>query len=189
MKRTIAAILAIIILMLLAAAHAEDGYVGSHPAQSIFVTQTRNRTCTLISATMMVRNYSHRAGNGYEHITESVVGKTGWNSKGLSHSFSVGDISVTVNKDIKNHADKKAYLIDILRQHPEGVVIYDSGAPHAIFLFGYDAAADIFYCADTTTKVAGKAITLEESIIKGDTQQAKIDTIDRIWHIANKIGG
>ena len=33
-------------------------------------------------------------------------------------------------------------------------------------------------------KNGGKTITLEESIIKGGSQQAQIDTIDRIWHIS-----
>jgi len=166
-----------------APAFADDGYVGSKPDDGIFVTQTQNRTCTLISATMMIRNYSHRIGRGYDHITENAVRKTGWNSKGLSHRFSVDGISVAVNKDIKNESDKKAYLIKCLKNHPEGIVIYDTGAPHAIFLFGYDAEKDVFYCADTISKNGGKAISLEESIIKGGSQQAQIDTIDRIWHI------
>ena len=174
----------ILILSLTAAAFAENGYIGSRPDSGIYVTQTRKRTCTLISATMMLRNYSQRIGNGYDHINEKTVGKEGWSDVGLSHSFSVDGISVTVNKDIKNAADKKAYLISALKKYPEGIVIYDSGAPHAIFLFGYDAATDTFYCADTLAKNGGKAITLEESIIKGGNQQAQIDTIDRIWHVA-----
>lgn len=173
-----------IILALAAAAFADSGYHGSKPGPGIFVTQTRKHTCTLISATMMVRNYSDHIGNGFEHLDEHAVGKTAWSGVGLSHYFSVDGITVTVNKDIKNQADKKAYLIDTLKKYPEGVVIYDANAPHAIYLFGYDSATDTFHCADTITKNGGKAITLMESTIKGDTQQAKIDTIDRIWHIA-----
>ena len=187
MNRLKAALTALIISALLTTlftAAAEGSYVGSRPDSGVYVTQTQKRTCTLISATMMIRNYSDRIGNGYDHITEKTVRQKAWSSKGLSHSFSVDGISVTVSKDIKNADDKKAYLISCLKKHPEGIVIYDSGAPHAIFLFGYDAATDTFYCADTISKNGGKAITLEESIIKGGTQQAQIDTIDRIWHIA-----
>lgn len=184
LKPCLAVLMAILLLCLTATAFAENGYVGSRPDSGIYVTQTRNRTCTLISATMMLRNYSQRKGSGYEHINENTVGEEGWSDVGLSHSFSVDGISVTVNKDIKKATDKKAYLISILEKYPEGIVIYDDGAPHAIFLFGYDTATDTFYCADTTRKNGGKAIALEESIIKGGTQQAQIDTIDRIWHVA-----
>ena len=44
-------------------------------------------------------------------------------------------------------------------------------------------ATDTFYCADTTTDVAGRAIKLEESIIPGKTQEDKLQTIDRIWYV------
>ena len=41
----------------------------------------------------------------------------------------------------------------------------------------------LFYCADTITSRGGKAIPLEESIIKGRTQADKVNTIDKIWYI------
>lgn len=75
-------------------------------------------------------------------------------------------------------------MIECLRQHSEGIVIYDANAPHAIWLFGYDDSTDTFYCADTTTDVAGRAIRLEESILRRKTQEEKIETLDRIWYIA-----
>jgi len=184
LKAVLAALIISALLTPMFSAAAEDGYVGSRPDGGVYVTQTRKHTCTLISATMMIRNYADRIGRDLDDFTEKNVGKTGWSSKGLSHCFSVDGISVTVNKDIKNAPDKKAYLVNILKKYPEGVVIYDSGAPHAIFLFGYDSATDTFYCADTIEKNGGKSITLEESIIKGGSQQAQIDTIDRIWHIS-----
>lgn len=184
LRALFAALMVIIVFGFCIPAFGDEGYVGSRPDNDIFVIQTKKRTCTLISATMMVRNYADRTGKNYENITEKTVGKTGWSSNGLSHNFSVDGISVTVNKDIKNVSDKKEYLIKCLKKHPEGIVIYDAGAPHAIFLFGYDAASDTFYCADTISKNGGKMISLEESIINGGSQQAQIDTIDRIWHIS-----
>ena len=36
----------------------DDVYVGSRPAAGVYLTQTRRHTCTLIAATMMLRNYA-----------------------------------------------------------------------------------------------------------------------------------
>lgn len=159
-------------------------YLGSEPRQEVYVVQSRAHTCTLIAATMMLRNYA--CGNGFsvEQITESAVRSSAWSCVGLSWDFTVGGINVCVNLDVRHAEDKKEYLIAALERHPEGIVIYDANTPHAIWRFGYDESEDVFYCADTTTDVAGRAIRLEESIIRGETQEDKIQTIDRIWHIA-----
>ena len=89
--------------------------------------------------------------------------------------------------EIRYAKDKKQYLIDKLREHPEGIVIYDTGAPHAIFLFGYDQTRDIFYCADTVNSRGGRPIQLVNSIIRGETQQDKINTIDKIWFVVDQL--
>lgn len=162
----------------------EGLYFGSHPAEDVYQTQTIAHTCTLIAATMMLRNYSCQRGSPYEQVTETGVGHFAWTKQwGLSQEFKIGQVQVTCNADIQNCIDKKAYLINVLQYHPEGVVIYDTGAPHAIWLFGYDQDTDTFYCADTITRTGGHAITLAESIIRGETQQDKINTIDKIWYI------
>ena len=158
-------------------------YLGSEPQEEVYVVQSRAHTCTLIAATMMLRNYASRNGFAMEDIDEAAVGRCAWSSVGLSWDFTVGTINVQVDHEIRNAEDKKAYLVCALEEHPEGVVIYDANAPHAIWLFGYDEEADVFYCADTTTDVAGRAIRLEESIIRGETQEDKIRTIDRIWYV------
>ena len=159
-------------------------YYGSHPAADVFVTQTVKHTCTLVAATMMIRNYACQRGTPYAHMTSSVVSRFCWTKKyGLSRSFSMGQVEVACSPEIRNCKDKKQYLIDQLKRHREGVVIYDTGAPHAIWLFGYDEDTDTFWCADTIRSRGGKAIPLAESIIKGATQQDKVDTIDKIWYI------
>ena len=158
----------------------EGLYFGSHPADDVYQTQTIAHTCTLIAATMMIRNFACP----YEQVTETGVGHFAWTKQwGLSQEFQIGQVRVTCNADIQNCIDKKAYLINVLQYHPEGVVIYDTGAPHAIWLFGYDQDTDTFYCADTINRTGGRAITLAESIIHGETQQDKVNTIDKIWYI------
>ncbi|MBR1820587.1 MAG: hypothetical protein IJ769_03085 [Clostridia bacterium] len=165
-------------------ANAEGLYFGSHPADDIYLTQSVAHTCTLIAATMMLRNYSAQRGSPYQMVTDTGVGHYAWTKQwGLSQNFTIGQVQVTCNADIRNCIDKKAYLINVLQYHPEGVVIYDTGAPHAIWLFGYDEDSDTFYCADTINRNGGHAIPLVESIIRGETQQDKVNTIDKIWYV------
>lgn len=180
MKRFLAALLAVFFMMTMAA---QAEYIGSEPAEEIYVVQSKKHTCTLIAATMLLRNYASQHNFSVEEMTESNVRNKAWNDRGLSWDFTVNNINVQVVHEIKEAQDKKAYLIHFLQYHPEGVVIYDANAPHAIWLFGYDEETDTFYCADTTTDVAGRTIRLEESIIPGKTQEDKIQTIDRIWYV------
>ena len=168
----------------LLSAGAQAEYIGSTPDSGVYVVQSQAHTCTLIATTMMLRNYAYQNDSFYDQVTESAVRSCAWNSKGLKWDFTLGSVNVQVNHDIRDAKDKKAYLIEILKVCREGVVIYDANAPHAVWLFGYDADTDTFYCADTTTDVAGRMITLQESILKGKTQEEKINSIDRIWHIS-----
>lgn len=179
-RKILAAMLAVF-FMLPVCARAE--YLGSEPKEDIYVVQSKKHTCTLIAATMLLRNYASRNNFELEQITESTVRSSAWSSVGLSWDFTVNTINVQVVHGIKEAADKKEYLIRFLKYHPEGVVIYDANAPHAIWLFGYDDATDTFYCADTTTDVAGRAIRLDQSIIPGETQEDKIQAIDRLWYV------
>ena len=189
--RATARILALVLMLalLMCAAQAEeDAYVGSRPAARIYVTQTRKHTCTLIAATMMLRNYAYVKGSPYEMLDEWTVGNCAWSKGwGLAQHFVVGSIEVCCSPDIRGSNDKKQYLIDQLKLHPEGIVIYDTGAPHAIFLFGYDPVMDLFYCADTIVSRGGRPIRLERSIIRGKDQAAKVNTIDKIWYIAGHV--
>ncbi len=184
--RTGKRLLALLIALLIAAlpALAEGMYYGSYPNDDVYMTQSRVHTCTLIAVTMMLRNYSCQRGSPYLQVTDTGVGHFAWtNQYGLAKDFTIGQVTVTSSYDIATFGDKKAYLIEALQEDREGVVIYDTGAPHAIWLFGYDGDTDTFFCADTTDRNGGHAIPLEESIIYGETQQEKIDTIDKIWYV------
>ncbi len=183
--RKICAAVMLVVMMLTMSAQAE--YIGSNPDDGVYVVQSQKHTCTLIATTMMLRNYAYQNDSVYEQVTESAVRKYAWNQKGLKWDFSLGSVNVQVCHDIRDAKDKKAYLIEILKEYDEGVVIYDANAPHAIWLFGYDADTDTFYCADTTTSVAGRAITLQESILSGKTAEDKIATIDRIWRVTKNV--
>ena len=183
-KRWLALCCALALMAACMAAGAEGLYFGSHPADDVYMTQSIAHTCTLIACTMMLRNYSCQRGSPYLQVTDTAVSHYAWTKQyGLAHNFTIGQVSVTCNADIRNCRDKKAYLINVLQYHREGVVIYDTGAPHAIWLFGYDEDTDTFYCADTINRTGGHAIPLAESIIPGQTQQDKVNTIDKIWYV------
>ena len=180
-------LICMILAFTLVAAPALGEYYGSYPADDVFVTQTVKHTCTLIAATMMIRNFACQRGTPYELVDEHVVGHYAWTKRyGLSHYFKIGQVEVNCSDAIRRVEDKKEYLMQTLQAHKEGVVIYDTGAPHAILLFGYDQETDTFWCADTFNPRGGKAIPLAESSIRGATQQAKVDTIDKIWYVMEK---
>ena len=186
-RRILALVCALALALCALPALGEGMYYGSHPAPDVYMTQTVKHTCTLIAATMMLRNYSCQRGSPYLQVTETGVRRFCWTKKyGLSQHFTIGQVEVACSPEIRKSQDKKQYLIDQLKLHREGVVIYDTGAPHAIWLFGYDEDTDTFYCADTITRNGGHAIALEESIIRGATQQDKVNTIDKIWYVVDQ---
>ena len=186
-KRMAAAVLALAVLFFGISATGEGLYYGSHPAEDVYITQTVKHTCTLVACTMMLRNFSCQRGSPYLQVTDTGVSHFAWSKEyGLSHSFTIGQVEVGCSDEISRAASKKQYLIDCLTAHPEGVVIYDTGAPHAIWLFGYEVDSDTFWCADTIQSRGGHAITLEASSIRGADQQAKVNTIDKIWYVVDK---
>lgn len=180
LKKLTALVLALMLIVL--AANAATVY-GSLPDDGIYVEQSQKHTCTLVAATMMMRNYAFQNGYGYDEITVEAMKRICWSSYGLAQSFEIEGVKVTHNTEIAGAKDKKAYLIDQLVEHPEGIVIYNSKQPHAVFLFGYRADTDTFFCADTTGQNSLQMIALEETLLKGDGQQGKIDRLTKIWHI------
>lgn len=188
MLKMIRAAALMLALLLAAPALAADIYYGSWPDEDVYLTQTVKHTCTLVACTMMLRNCACRANDGrYAELTDASVRHYGWTTQyGLSHSFTVLGMEVACSDEIRRASDKKQYLIDCLKAHPEGVVIYDTGAPHAIWLFGYDAGGDLFWCADTIPSRGGHEMPLIATSIRGATQQDKVNTIDKIWYVARR---
>ena len=156
---------------------------------SVFIKQSTNYTCTLASATMMLRRGAILDGNSnWNSITESTMRKTAWfENSGLKNSFTYQGMQVVyATFGSKPTQAKKEYLISILKNHAEGIVIYDTGMPHAILLTDYDSGSDTFYCSDPAGNAAKGRIKLVNSTIPGTTQNAVIGTIDGFWYIKNK---
>lgn len=51
-----------------------------------------------------------------------------------------------------SNAGKTQVLIELLAQHPEGIVLYDRRQPHAVLLTDYTDG--VFYCSDPAGSVS-----------------------------------
>ena len=105
-----------------------------------------------------------------------------------STASSYNGLSVTTrhldSNGIRGLEAKRAYLLDMLAQHPEGVVIYNHDRPHAVLLTDYDSETDTFYCADPGKRTNPGRTPLSAATIPGSGQEGKINGIHQIWYIS-----
>ena len=142
-KRLICLLMTLAFVLTLApAAFAADTMQSSR----FYSNQERSCTCTLASATMMLRRRAYLDGNAdFADITESSVRKKAW-WDGLVHNFTYQDMTVGYGTISGEWEDREAQLIALLAEHPEGIVAYDRTTPHAILLTDYTDG--VFYCSD-----------------------------------------
>jgi len=143
LKRFLSAVLVLLMLFSFCpAAFAADRMEDSR----FYSKQQRSRTCTLAAATMMLRRRAYLNGDEtFAEITEDKVRKRAW-WDGLSHDFTYNDMTVGYGNLPRDEEEKDAALIQLLEQHPEGIVVYDRSEPHAILLTDYTDG--VFYCSD-----------------------------------------
>lgn len=174
--------------------------LGSLPAASavsitdsdVFLTQQTNYTCTLVSSVMMLRRKAILDGDaGWSAITEPAVRARAWSGAGLLWNFTYNGLSVTTHhldsNGIRGLDAKRAYLLDLLAQHPEGIVIYNHDRPHAVLLTDYDADTDAFYCADPSRGSTPGRIPLSQATIPGGGQEGKLSGIHQVWYISSGV--
>lgn len=182
-------------IMLAAVMAASCAVFGAVPAfaesvgnpDGVYIKQESSGTCTLASATMMLRQKSLNEGNPtWKNITQTSVRKHGWvEGVGIKHSFTYYGIKVE-RVDLSG-VDKREALLSALDEHPEGVEIYDRSVPHAVMVTRYDADEDIFYCADPG--LSDQEMELGDSwmrtVFSGADQEDIIKNIDCIWVITS----
>ena len=146
-------------LTLLPAALAVDLNVDA----GFYFKQSRGGTCTLASAAMMLRRRAYFDGlDGWVDVTENSIKSTAW-SGGLSHSFTYNAMHVGYATLPSGTAAKTEALIQILAEHPEGVVLYDRRQPHAVLLTDYTDG--VFYCSDPANGVSAGRVPLSSASI------------------------
>ena len=128
-----------------------------------YFKQSRGGTCTLASAAMMLRRRAYFDGRtDWVDVTENSVRSTAW-SNGLAHSFTYREMQVAYATLPSNHQEKTQLLIQLLAQHPEGIVLYDRTQPHAVLLTDYTNG--VFYCSDPSNGVASGRVPLSAASI------------------------
>ena len=155
-------------------------------ADNVFLKQAGSTTCTLCSATMMLRRYSMlRGDSGWNTITESSVRNTAWaGSDGLYFSFSYSNSSVSsisVNHySLPGGSANEAKIQEQLEKCPEGIVIYYEGSkPHAVLLTDYTNGT--YYCADPAGGSPSGRIPLSSAL------RVTITNVTAYWKVTSPI--
>ena len=85
----------------------------------------------------------------------------------------------------------KERLIQLLKDHPEGIECYDMytanpNMAHGVLVTSYDAATGIFYCVDSDPGQPAGIIPLSECLIgdhHGNTQDNALANIGKYWYL------
>ena len=128
-----------------------------------YFKQSRGGTCTLASAAMMLRRRAYLDGLiDWVDVTENSVKSSAW-SGGLSHSFNYKAMQVGYATLPSSNAEKTQVLVELLAQHPEGIVLYDRRQPHAVLLTDYTNG--VFYCSDPAGSVSSGRVPISAASI------------------------
>lgn len=155
-------------------------------AAGVYVKQMGSGYCTLASAVDMMRSKMYLEGNSsWPNVTQQGAKSTAWlNGAGLYHQFTYYGMKVTYSTSTCNTTSA---LINLLKQHPEGIEIYIRDLPHAVLLTRYDSSTGTFYVADPVYE--GERTLMQSWDRKaGSTQAAVISTIDAYWYISSYAG-
>lgn len=174
-KRLLAFLLALCLLLAaVPATFAED----IRNMDVFYAKQERSNTCTLASAAMMMRRRAYLDGlDNWDTITESNLRRVAWSYVGLSHDFSMLGIEVQ-HAYFDSDRSVVDQLVEMLREHPEGIVVYNRHYPHAILVTDYTGGQ--FYCADPSPAAPAGRIPLEQATIP-------IETAVSYWFVASDI--
>ena len=128
-----------------------------------YFKQSRGGTCTLASAAMMLRRRAYLDGlHDWVDVTENSVRSTAW-SGGLSHSFTYKSMQVGYGTLPAGKAAKTEVLIQLLAEHPEGIVLYDRSQPHAVLLTDYTNG--VFYCSDPAGNISAGRVPISSASV------------------------
>ena len=172
-KRLLAFLLALCLLLAaVPAAFAED----IRDMDVFYAKQLRGDTCTLASAAMMMRRRAYLDGlDNWDDINETSLRRVAWSYVGLSHDFSMLSIEVQ-HAWFDKSRDVEDQVRELLREHPEGIVVYDRAKPHAVLVTDYTGGQ--FYCADPSPAAPGGRIPADQATIL-------IANADSYWFVAS----
>lgn len=144
----------------------------------VFLTQERNGTCTLASTAMMLRRTAMLRGDlDWQSITEASCREAFWiGGRGLPYKFEYDGMKVAHGRLPGGEANRQI-LIDMLAQHPEGIVLHAPGVPHAVLLTDYTDG--VFYCADPAPNKPDARIPIDQA------HGTRIENSYKYWAVTN----
>ncbi len=144
----------------------------------VFLKQERNGTCTLASSAMMLRRAAMLRGDeNWAESTESSNRDAYWRSgRGLPYVFSYNGFTVG-HAFLPGGEANRQVLIDLLAQHPEGIVLHAACVPHGILLTDYTDG--VFYCADPSQAIAPGRIPI------GEAYGTRIENSNAYWFVTS----
>jgi len=159
----------------------------------IYLKQETGNSCTLASATMMIRARMYLSGNmDWDEVAESMVRQVAWGGGGLqwnwTYTYNGSSVRVGRRSFESDGVDGTTIseLKSILDAHPEGIVFFCGNRnTHAVFLTDYEG--DTFYCADPAGGYSGKRIKLSASLLgaRFGSQASILQEVSSYWYVAS----
>ena len=144
-----------------------------------YFKQSRGGTCTLASAAMMLRRRAFLDGlTDWTDVTENSVRGSAW-SGGLAHSFNYNAMQVGYATLPSGTEAKKQTLIQLLAEHPEGIMLHAACVPHGILLTEYKDGQ--FYCADPSEYAGTGIIPIEEA------WGTRVENSNAYWYVTSQV--
>lgn len=176
-------ILSLIMSVLLLAALATTASAATYEAlnqDEVFLKQEQRGTCTLASTAMMLRRAALLNGDeNWAEITEASCRATFWRAgRGLPYNFSYGDLTVSHARLPGGEANTQV-LIDLLEEHPEGIMLHAACVPHGILLTEYRDGQ--FYCADPSEYANTGIIPIEEA------WGTRVENSNAYWYVTSEV--
>ena len=134
----------------------------------------------LAATSMMLRRTAMFNGDeNCDQITESSCREAFWLSgRGLPYNFSYGDITVSHDTLPGGQANTQV-LIDLLEEHPEGIMLHAACVPHGILLTSYEDGQ--FYCADPSEYAGEGIIPIEEA------WGTRVENSNAYWYVTSEV--
>lgn len=178
-QRILRSIAAMLVLVMLAPAALAATYDEINQDQ-VFFKQSQRGTCTLAATAMMLRRAALLNGDeNWAQITEASCRQAFWIAGcGLPYNFSYGEMTVS-HDTLPGGEANKDILIDLLAEHPEGIMLHAACVPHGILLTEYKDGQ--FYCADPSEYVGEGIIPIEEA------WGTRVENSNAYWYVTSEV--
>jgi len=140
--------------------------VATPPASEIHVCQTPG-TCTAAACAMLARADKYLKGVDYSTVTLNKIMNYAWISgQGLRLSFWVDGSSIKAYSLSGSAAQKQAKVANLLKSHPEGIVLYgwnSNGNSHAVYMNKDMKILDPYYSSKKYINLSDSASSASDS--------------------------